>query len=92
MAMLSTFCSLDPHQQERIREGIWPLPERERSVLEMRLGIFCLAHTYNEIAAKFGCSPQLVVELESRALHYLLHSSSIDDLIRTLFPDDACIG
>lgn len=91
MSVLPTFASLATDEQVRLREGIWPLPERERSIIEMRLGIYCLPHTHKECAAKLGCTASLVRELETRACYYLLNCSGIEDLAQTLFPDSTAL-
>jgi DNA-directed RNA polymerase specialized sigma subunit len=87
MTTLSTFCKLSDPEQIHLRAGIWPLAEHERSILEMRLGIYCLPHTQSECAAKLGCEVSLVQELESRAVWYLLSRPELRDIGYRLFPN-----
>jgi RNA polymerase primary sigma factor len=52
----------------RVRRALYLLPDRERTVLELRFGFGCEQQTLKEVGAQIGLSHERVRQLEHKAL------------------------
>jgi RNA polymerase sigma factor (sigma-70 family) len=72
----------DGQSNHAIRYALETLPPREAKVLQLRFGIDCEEHTYDELGKVMGISKERVRQIEASALRKLRHPYRSDALRR----------